>query len=137
MGELKSSWVTFWTAVGALGTCAAVFYGATSGSKHTELPPVTPPNPTVIVDAPVYEPPRESSDIGTVRFDDYIYDDTCSCHEVRSLPKGAKIRLICSLQGNEFTAYGRSSTTWYQVADGYVSDTVVSTSSQFNPRSCS
>jgi hypothetical protein len=131
--EPMSGWVTFWTAVGAVGTCAAIFVGTQGGSDPRS---VTPSTPTVVLGAPADASLNESSDIGTTRFSGYVYDDTCSCNRVRSLPAGAKIRLNCVAQGASFTKNGRSSTTWYQVDGGYVSDVLVSTSSQFSPDRC-
>jgi hypothetical protein len=127
--EPMSGWVTFWTAIGAVGTCAAVFVGMQAGA---DSPSGNSSAPTAVAD----EFPSESSDIGTTRFSGYVYDDTCSCNEVRSLPAGAKIRLICSAQGASLTKNGRSSTVWYRVDGGYVSDVLVNTNTQFNPDRC-
>jgi hypothetical protein len=125
--------VTFWTAVGAIGTCAAIFIGIQEGGRAE---PATTTLPTATFDSPDGERVRESSDIATVRASDYIYDDTCSCVEVEPIPTGAKIRLLCVAQGATFTKDGRSSESWYQVEGGYVPDAVVSTSSQFSPELC-
>jgi hypothetical protein len=122
--------VTFWTAVGAIGTCAAIFVGLQDGGGGEVA------NFTATSDAPPGDRGRESSDIATVRASDYIYDDTCSCVEVEPVPAGAKIRLLCIAQGASFTKNGRSSDTWYQVDGGYVPDAIVSTSSQFSPDLC-
>jgi hypothetical protein len=123
-----SGWVTFWTAVGAVGTCAAIFVGLQNGGSSST--PTPTPAPPLVVD------PEPSADIATVRYSDFIYDDSCSCKDVGSLPAGAKIRLICETSGAQFSKNGRSSTTWYQVAGGYVSEVVVKTSSRFNPDAC-
>jgi hypothetical protein len=122
-----SGWVTFWTAVGAVGSCAAIFVGLSGGSSPI---PSSTSSPILTVD------PEPSADIATVRYPDYIYDDTCSCNDVGSVRAGAKIRLICEASGAQYRKNGRSSTTWYQVDGGYVSEVVVNTSSRFKPDTC-
>jgi hypothetical protein len=121
-----SGWVTFWTAVGAVGSCAAIFVGLQGGGSSSTPTPVSTLAPGPVADA----------NIATVRYGDYVYDDTCSCNDVDSLLAGAKIRLICEASGAQFSKNGRSSTTWYQVAGGYVSKVVVTTSSRFDPDAC-
>jgi len=128
------------TALAWVGGLAIVLVGlGIWGLSSSPRPPVTPTpvTPTIVADAADGEVREESSDIGTVRFSAHVYDDTCSCNEVRSLPVGAKIRLFCVAQGAEFTENNRSSSTWYRVDGGYVPDVVVSTSSRFDPKSCS
>jgi hypothetical protein len=131
----KAATVLAW--IGGLAIASVVFAIWISSSNSTPSEDPTPASPSIAVDGADGEGPWESSHIGTVRFSDHIYDDTCSCVEVRSIPAGAKIRLICVAQGASITKNGRSSSTWYQVEGGYVPDVVVATSSRFDPKPCS
>jgi hypothetical protein len=144
----RSGWVTFWTAVGALGTVAAVVVavtmrgGPSSGSASDYTQPSSyvqpssyapPPRPA---DLPTRTPraPDDCTCIGTVRVSPgklaKVLDAPYGGAEVVDrLRSGEKVRVFCITNGDPVRSSltGSSSNLWDKIPQGYIPDVLLDT----------